>query len=205
MVLKPPSWRDATQAPFRTRFSIFSATAWRRASPPFLPGISWPTYSSGERQLTQRVVHLGIPSEYRAHMRRRDFFGDLTGATPALILASLHRTSNHHLQKRHLFASRADKRERRKGSSRRQQTAYGAAVDEVARELLLSARCRKEKMAAEGTSSTTGRWLLQSVLVSAVDSCHCPRPPHPSTALLPIASLSDQVWCIQRCDCVNCT
>ena len=66
---------------------------------------------------------------------------------------------------------------------------------------------RREKMAAEGTSSTTGWSLLQSVLVSAVDSCHCPHPSHPSTALLPIAplSLSDQVWCIQRCDCVNCT
>ena len=48
-------------------------------------------------------------------------------------------------------------------------------------------------MAAEGTSSTTGRSLLQSVLaslVSAVDSCHCPHLSHPSTALLPIASLS---------------
>ena len=66
---------------------------------------------------------------------------------------------------------------------------------------------RREKMAAEGTSSTTGWSLLQSVLVSAVDSCHCPHPSHPSTALLPIAPLSlfDQVWCIQRCDCVNCT
>ena len=49
---------------------------------------------------------------------------------------------------------------------------------------------RREKMAAEGTSSTTGRSLLQSVLVSAVDSCHCPHPSHPSTALLPIAPLS---------------
>ena len=77
-----------------------------------------------------------------------------------------------------------------KGSSRRQQTAYGAAVNEVACELLHSARCRREKMAAEGTSSTTGRSLLQSVLVSAVDSCHCPHRSHPSAALLPIASLS---------------
>ena len=38
-------------------------------------------------------------------------------------------------------------------------------------------------MAAEGTSSTTGRSLLQSVLVSAVDSYHCcgchPRAPKP--------------------------
>ena len=38
---------------------------------------------------------------------------------------------------------------------------------------------RREKMAAEGTSSTTGWSLLQSVLVSAVDSCHCPHPSHP--------------------------
>ena len=49
---------------------------------------------------------------------------------------------------------------------------------------------RREKMEAEGTSSTTGRSLLHSVLVAAVDSCHCPHPFHPSTALLPIASLS---------------
>ena len=68
---------------------------------------------------------------------------------------------------------------------------------------------RREKMAAEGTSSTLGRSLLQSVLVSAVDSCHCPHPSHPSPALLPSVSLSlslslsDQVWCIQRCDSVN--
>ena len=46
---------------------------------------------------------------------------------------------------------------------------------------------QREKIAAEGTSSTTGWSLLQSVLVSAVDSCHCPHPSHPSTALLPIA------------------
>ena len=49
---------------------------------------------------------------------------------------------------------------------------------------------RREKMAAEGTSTTTGRSLLQSVLVSAVDSCPCPHPSHPSSALLPIAPLS---------------
>ena len=90
----------------------------------------------------------------------------------------------------HLFAGRAVKRERRKGSSRRQQTAYGAAANEVARELLRSACCRREKMAAEGTSSTTGRSLLQSVYVSGIDSCHCPHPSHPSTDLLPSASLS---------------
>ena len=54
-----------------------------------------------------------------------------------------------------------------------------------------AARARqREKMAAEGTSSKTGRSLLQSVLVSAVNSCHCPHPSHPSTALLPIVSLS---------------
>ena len=69
----------------------------------------------------------------------------------------------------HLFAGRAVKRERRKGSSRRQQTAYGAVDNEVARELLHSARCRREKMAAEGTSSTTGRSLLQSILEGGVE------------------------------------
>ena len=45
----------------------------------------------------------------------------------------------------HLFAGRAVKRERRKGSSRRQQPAYGAAVNEVARELLRSARSPDER------------------------------------------------------------
>ena len=45
----------------------------------------------------------------------------------------------------HLFAGRAVKRERRKGSSRRQQPAYGAAVNEVARELLRSARSPKRE------------------------------------------------------------
>ena len=66
---------------------------------------------------------------------------------------------------------------------------------------------RREKMAAEGTSSTTGRSLLQSVLVSAVDSCQCPHPSHPSTALLPVVcmSLSHQVWCNQRCDFIKLT
>ena len=42
----------------------------------------------------------------------------------------------------HVFAGRAVKRERRKGSSRRQQTAYGAAVKKVARELLSSVRSK---------------------------------------------------------------
>ena len=43
-----------------------------------------------------------------------------------------------------------------------------------------AARARqREKMAAEGTSSTTGRSLLQSVLVSAVDSCMPLSPPIP--------------------------
>ena len=49
------------------------------------------------------------------------------------------------LQKIHLFAGRAVKRERRKGSSRRQQPSYGAAVNEVARELLRSARSPKRE------------------------------------------------------------
>ena len=48
-------------------------------------------------------------------------------------------------------------------------------------------------MAAEGTSRTTGRSLLQSVLVFAVGSCHCPQPSNPAPALLPILSLSVSV------------
>ena len=55
-----------------------------------------------------------------------------------------------------------------------------------------AARARlREKMAAEGTSSTTGWSLLQVGFLSLLlDSCHCPHPSHPSTALLPIAPLS---------------
>ena len=49
-----------------------------------------------------------------------------------------------------------------------------AAINAVARELLRSACLPgREKMAPEGISSTTGRALLQSMLVSADDSCHC--------------------------------
>ena len=94
----------------------------------------------------------------------------------------------------HLFVGRAVKRERIKGSSRRQQTTLPPSTKSHVSYCAARAR-RREKMAAEGTSSTTGRSFLQSVHVSVVDSCHCPHPSHPSTALLPIASLSlsDQV------------
>ena len=55
-----------------------------------------------------------------------------------------------------------------------------AAINAVARELLRSACLPgREKMAPEGISSTTGRALLQSMLVSADDSCHCPHRPTP--------------------------
>ena len=55
-----------------------------------------------------------------------------------------------------------------------------AAINAVARELLRSACLPgREKMAPEGTSSMTGRALLQSMLVSADDSCHCPHRPTP--------------------------
>ena len=109
-------------------------------------------------------------------------------------------------EKIHLFAGRAVKRERRKGSSRRQQPAYGAAVNEVARELLRSARSPKRE--------NGGRRYIKhdGMIASPVGSCLCcwqlplspPVPPlYCSAPHCP--SLSDQVWCIQRCDCVNCT
>ena len=108
----------------------------------------------------------------------------------------------------HLFAGRAVKRERRKGSSRRQQPAYGAAVNEVARELLHNARSPKRE--------NGGRRYIKhdGMIASPVDSCLCCwqlplSPPVPplfcSAPHCPPLSLSDQVWCIQRCDCVNCT
>ena len=67
----------------------------------------------------------------------------------------------------HLFAGRAVERERRKGSSRRQQPAYGAAVNEVARELLRSARSPKRE--------NGGRRYIKhdGMIASPVGSCLC--------------------------------
>ena len=67
----------------------------------------------------------------------------------------------------HLFAGRAVKRERRKGSSRRQQPAYGAAVNEVARELLRSERSPKRE--------NGGRRYIKhdGMIASPVGSCLC--------------------------------
>ena len=56
-----------------------------------------------------------------------------------------------------LFAGRAVKRERRKGSSRRQQPAYGAAVNEVARELRLYDKSAKDKSANDTSAKPTVR------------------------------------------------
>ena len=71
------------------------------------------------------------------------------------------------MQKIHLFAGRAVERERRKGSSRRQQPAYGAAVNEVARELLRSARSPKRE--------NGGRRYIKhdGMIASPVGSCLC--------------------------------
>ena len=64
-----------------------------------------------------------------------------------------------------------------------------AAVNAVARELLRSACLPgREKTALEGTSNTTGRALLQSMLVSADDSCQsvaAVTPGHPNQILCP--------------------
>ena len=67
----------------------------------------------------------------------------------------------------HLFAGRAVKRERRKGSSRQQQPAYGAVVNEVARELLHSARSPKRE--------NGGRRYIKhdGMIASPVSSCLC--------------------------------
>ena len=108
----------------------------------------------------------------------------------------------------HLFAGRAFKRKRRKGSSRRQQTTYGAAVNEVARELLRSARSPKRE-------NGDRRYIKHDrTIASPVGSCLCcwqlplspPVPPLSCSAPHCLSlSLSHQVWCIQRCDCVKCT
>ena len=110
----------------------------------------------------------------------------------------------------HLFAGRAVKRERRNGSSRRQQPAYGAAVNEVAHELLRSARSpnrenggrryiKHDGMIASPVGSCLCCWQLP--VSPPVSPLYCSAPHCPPLSL----SLFDQVWCIQRCDCVNCT
>ena len=71
---------------------------------------------------------------------------------------------------------------------------------------------RRDEMAAEGTSSTTGRALSSrflSLLLTAAIVTTCPTPlPFCSPFSLSLSlslSLSDQVWCIAKCDCVYCT
>ena len=66
-----------------------------------------------------------------------------------------------------LFAGRAVKQERRKGSSRRQQPAYGAAVNEVARELQRSARSPKRENGGQRYIKHDG------MIASPVGSCLC--------------------------------
>ena len=67
----------------------------------------------------------------------------------------------------HLFAGRAVERERRKGSSRRQQPAYGAADNEVARELLRSVRSPKRENGGRMYITNDG------LITSPVGSCLC--------------------------------
>ena len=97
-------------------------------------------------------------------------------------------------KKIHLFAGRAVKRERRKGSSRRQQPAYGAAVNEVARELLRSARSPKREnggrryikhdgMIASPVGSCLCCWQLP--LSPPIPPLYCSAPHCPSLSLRP--------------------
>ena len=72
-------------------------------------------------------------------------------------------------KKIHLFAGRAVKRERRRGSSRRQQTGFRAAVNEVARELLRSARSPKRENGGQRYIKHNG------TIASPVGSCLCCR------------------------------
>ena len=80
--------------------------------------------------------------------------------------AHIHPQHHTHTPKIHLFTGRAVKRERRKGSSRRQQPAYGAAVNEVARELLRSARSPKRENGGRG-------YIHDGMIASPVGSCLC--------------------------------
>ena len=112
------------------------------------------------------------------------------------------------------FRGWAVKRERRKGSSHRQHPAYGAAVNEVAHDLLRRARSpnrenggrryiKHDGMIASPVGSCLCCWQLP--LSPPVPPLYCSAPHCPSLSLYLSLSLSDQVWCIQRCDCVNCT
>ena len=102
----------------------------------------------------------------------------------------------------HLFAGRAVKRERRKGSSRRQQPAYGAAVNEVARELLRSARSPKREnggrryikhdgMIASPVGSCLCCWQLP--LSPPVPPLYCYAPHCPSLSLRP-GLMHSKMW-----------
>ena len=118
------------------------------------------------------------------------------------------RTNSGNLKRKiHRFASWAVKLERRKGSSRWQKTAYGG-VNEVALELLRSARspkrengCRMyikhDKTIASPLSSCLCYWQLP--MSPPVQPLSCSAPHSLSLSL----SISDQVWCIQRSDCVK--
>ena len=105
-------------------------------------------------------------------------------------------------QKIHLFAGRAVKRERRKGSSRRQQPAYGAAVNEVARELLRSVRSPKREnggrryikhdgMIASPVGSCLCCWQLP--LSPPVPPLYCSAPHCPSLSLRP-GLMHSKMW-----------
>ena len=84
----------------------------------------------------------------------------------------------------HLFACRAVKRERRKGSFRPQQTAYGAAVNEVACELLPNALAKERKWRpkvhqARQADRFSSRFLslpLTAAIVPPVPPLYCSAP-----------------------------
>ena len=100
----------------------------------------------------------------------------------------------------HLFACRAVTREKRKGSSSRQQTAYGAAVNKVARELLRSARSQKRENVgwryicikfASPIESCLCCWQLQ--LSPPVLPLYCSAPHCPSLSLRP-GLMHSRMW-----------
>ena len=90
----------------------------------------------------------------------------------------------------HLFAGRAVKRERRKGSSCRHQTAYGSAINEVAGELLRSARSPKgekwrPKVRQARRDDRISSRFLSLLLTAAIVSCGChTRAPKPNLCVL---------------------
>ena len=124
--------------------------------------VYWQYDKSGDKTFRCSTPSSVISHEQKSKFDQRPGLIERRGTSRGWRVSSCHKVI-------HLFAGRAVKRERRKGSSRRQQPAYGAAVNEVARELLRSARSPKRE--------NGGRRYIKhdGMIASPVGSCLCCR------------------------------